>query len=327
MANKAVLSPWVAEKLRQSKDRIVITGAGGWLGLATLELLANSMGEGWTDRVVCFGTSRRILALRDGQCIAQQPLAEITELKEQPTIALHLAFLTKDKVDGMAELDYVAANRMLSLTVLDALDKIGVQAIFIASSGAARHANDLNASAAIRLYGSLKKQDEDDFAAWAFARSKTAVIARIFNIVGPYINKHAAYAIASFILEALNGRTIKVTAPHRVVRGNVAIRELMSLVFARLLTQSGTIERFDSGGEALELDALARRVSKCVGHVAVERAAISSERVDDYVGNSVNYVKLLTENEINSVTLEEGIYETAEYLEGTRLPSSSEVSH
>lgn len=319
MANQAVLSDWVAKQLRHSTDRIVITGAGGWLGLATLELLANAIGDGWADRTVCFGSSHRILTLRGGECIAQQPLADIVELSKQPTMVLHLAFLTKDKVDDMAEVDYVAANRLLSQTVLGALDRIGTKAVFIASSGAARYADDPNASAAMRLYGSLKKQDEDDFATWADAQGKTAVIARIFNVAGPYINKHAAYAIASFILDALNGHTIKVKAPHRVVRGTVAIRELMSLVFARLSTQSGTVERFDSGGEALELDALAQRVARCIGPIAVERAAITSERVDEYVGNSLVYNNLLTENEIEIVTLESSIRETAQYLAGTTL--------
>lgn len=327
MANKAVLSPWVAEKLRQSKDRIVITGAGGWLGLATLELLANAMGDGWTDRIVCFGASQRTLELRGGRRIAQSPLAEITQLSEEPTLVLHLAFLTKDKVDDMTELDYIEANRLLSTTVLNALDRLGAKAVFIASSGAARHAADPNASVPMRLYGSLKKQDEDDFAAWAKARGKTAVLTRIFNITGPYINKHAAYAIASFILDALNGRTIRVKAPHRVVRGNVAIRELMSLVFARLCAQSGAVERFDSGGEAMELGALAKCVSQCVGPVAVERAALMSERIDDYVGNSVIYARLLAENEIEAVTLEDAIRETAEHLAETTLFRKSGVLH
>lgn len=327
MANSAVLSPWVAERLRHSKDRIVITGAGGWLGLATLELLANAMGDGWTSRIVCFGASQRTLVLRGGLRIAQSPLAEIAQLNDEPTIVLHLAFLTKDKVDDMAEMDYIEANRLLSKTVLNALDRMGTKAVFIASSGAARHADDPDVSAAMRLYGSLKKQDEDAFAAWADTRGKTAVITRIFNITGPYINKHAAYAIASFILDALNDRAITVKAPHRVVRGNVVIRELMSLVFARLCAQSGAVERFDSGGEAMELDALAKCVSQCVGPVAVERAAITSDRVDDYVGNSVIYARLLAENEIEAVTLEDAIRETAEHLAETTLSRKSKALH
>ena len=317
MTGQAAFSDGVAAALARGNDRIVITGAGGWLGLATLELLANALGDNWQERVVCFGSSARTLTLRDGRLIEQSALAEIAYLPHQPTLLLHLAFLTKDKVDGMSETEYRAANRMLRQSVLDAMDAIGVDAVFVASSGAARSAADPDAAYAMQLYGALKKQDEDEFAAWADARSKTAVITRIFNIAGPYINKHGAYAIASFILNALNGDTIQVKAPHRVIRGNVAIRELMSLVLARLLARSGRVERFDSGGDALELEALATEVAHAIGPVPVERAAISSQHIDHYVGDKQVYDKLLQANGIAMVSLEDMICETAEYLRET----------
>lgn len=312
------LSPGVADALRASPHRIVVTGAGGWLGLATLELLAEALGARMGERVRCFGSGARTLALRGGRAVEQRPLAEIAVLPPAPTLLLHLAFLTKDRALDMDEDAYRAANEGLSRTVLDALDAIGVRGVFVASSGAARHAGDAAAAPAMRLYGTLKRDDEERFAAWAQARGRTAVIARVFNVTGPYMNKHEHYALASFINDALDGRAIEVRAPHRVVRGFVAIRELMSLVFALLAEDSGAVIRFETGGEGLELADVARAVAAELGGPAVRRAAITGERVDHYVGEGSAYGALLARHGIESIPFPRQIRETAEFLVAAR---------
>src|SRR3546814_4953036 len=91
----------------------------------------------------------------------QRPLADLIKLPYQPTYLLHFAFLTKDRAETMQEADYCAANRAIRQSVLDALDPIGVEAGFIASSGAAQFADDMLAKPAMRLYGMLKREDED----------------------------------------------------------------------------------------------------------------------------------------------------------------------
>jgi UDP-glucuronate decarboxylase len=312
----------IARALVASDRRIVIAGAGGWLGLATLELLENALGADFAGRVRCYGSSARTLTLRNGVSIEQRPLAEITLLEHRPTIVLHLAFLTKDRVDTMDEAEYRAANRKLSDTVLKALDPIGATAVFVASSGAARYAADPAASHALRLYGALKKRDEDAFAAWAEDGRKTAVVARLFNLVGPYINKLEHYALAAFILDALAGRPIKVRAPHRVVRGFVAVREVMALVFSLLLEEGQQVTLFDTGGAAHELAEVAGIVAAALGPVSVERAPIVSERIDDYVGDAAAYALLLVEHDIEPIPLDLEIRDTADFLVATLCHSS-----
>jgi len=311
----------VAPALLASDRRIVVIGAGGWLGLATIELLHGALGDSFTDRVRCYGSTARTLSLRRGLTIAQAPLADIRTLDNRPTIVLHFAFLTKDRVQGMDEDAYRAANRALSATVLDALDAIGATSVFVASSGAAREADNPAANPALRLYGALKREDEEAFAGWAQASGRTAIIARIFNVVGPYINKHQDYALAAFILDALAGRPIGVRAPHRVVRGFVAIRELMSLVFALLLEESGRVVRFDTGGEAQELAEVARLVANVLGPVPVERAAIVGNRIDHYVGNGAAYERLLAAHAIEPIPFAEEIRDTADFLVAAQSPS------
>ena len=299
----------VRTAVRDSNQRIVITGAGGWLGLATLELLHDALGDALPDRVHCFGASSRTLTLLSGATINQQPLARLADLDERPTLLLHLAFLTKDRAEVMDEAAYRTANRGLSQLVLDNLDRIGAKSVFVASSGAARFADDPAKSPAMRLYGELKRDDEDAFAAWAGASSNRAVVTRIFNIAGPHINKLQSYALSALMQEAMAGRPIAVRAPHPVVRGYVAIRELMSLVFALLLEPSPAVIRFDTGGEPMELAEVAEAIAGLTGGKAV-RAVLSSAAEDRYVGNRTPYDRLLAEHGIAAVTFAQQLAET-----------------
>lgn len=310
------LEPEVVRALVEDGRRIVITGAGGWIGLATLDLLAAALGDRFEKRVRPFGSNTRALRLADGSQVLQRPLADMAWLPKEPTIVLHTAFLTKDRAEAMDETAYIAANRAISETVLKALDPIGAEAIFVASSGAAAKADDPDAGAAMRLYGALKLEDEQRFAAWADATGNRAVIARIYALTGPYINKPGAYAIASFINDAIAGRQVAVRAPKQVVRAYVAIRELMSLAFAALLPRQGVL-RFDSGGEAMELGDIAAVVAARTG-TSVERAPITTGSADIYHGDDGAYRALLGDYGITPVPL---AAQVAEMIAWTRRSS------
>jgi UDP-glucuronate decarboxylase len=295
------LQAGIAERLLADGRRIVITGAGGWLGLATLELLNAALGDALPKRVAAFGRETRALRLRDGTQVLQRPLADMAWLPAKPTLVLHLAFLTKDRAESMNEDAYRAANHAIGDMVLDALNTIGAQAVFLASSGAAA-LTDAPAPA-MRLYGAMKREDEERFAHWANTHGRRAVIARIHNISGPHMNKHGAYALASFMLDALAGRPIVVRAPRPVIRSYVAIRELMGLAFALLMDDTPGVVRFDSGGTPLELGEVAQVVADAVPGAKVERAPITEPLADRYHGDGALYSMLLTQHGLDPVDL------------------------
>jgi nucleoside-diphosphate-sugar epimerase len=313
-----MLDERVGRAVARSGKRIVITGAGGWLGLATLDALVHALGSEFATRVVAFGSSARTLQLRDGTLVEQRPLAELCDLVPVPTWVLHFAFLTKDRAETMDEAAYRRANAGIRDTVLAALDGIGAEGVFVASSGAAYKAQDATAPPAMRLYGELKIQDEEAFAAWGERSGFRTVIARIFNLTGPYINKHQAYALASFILDAVAGRPIEVRAAKRVVRGYVAIDELMALVFAELAAEPSGIVRLDSGGEPLELGDVAQVVADQFTGIAVKRAAITDAAADLYHGDGEAYRRSLAKRGLTALPLAEQVAKTIDYLGGAQ---------
>lgn len=316
----------VAKALQKSEHRIVLTGASGWLGRATLDLLQDALGDAFAERVFCFGSRPAELRLSNTQQIMQRPLIDLSDLPCQPTYLIHLAFLTKDRAETMQEPDYCAANRAIRQLVLEALDPIGVEAAFIASSGAACFVDDPLAKPAMRLYGRLKREDEDAFATWSEGHGKSLVIARIFNLSGPHINKLPSYALSSFILDALAGRPVTVQARHDVRRSYVAIRELMSLVFALLLEQRAKIIRFDSGGEDIELGELVSAIASPLG-CSIERPNRSNGAADIYLGNDQIYQRLLNQHRIDRVPLAEQINETTAFLKDASVSHAPQDSY
>ncbi len=313
----ARLAPVARGLVRADQRRILLVGARGWIGRTVLALLHEALGPScFANRVVCFGSASGEIALEDGTAVLQQPLRALDTLPAMPSLLLHLAFLTKDRIASMDADIYASENRALSRTVLDALDPIGVDRLFVASSGAAAFADDAEAAADLRLYGSLKREDEEAFAGWALTRPDEcrAAIGRIYSVSGPYINKPQNYALASFILDALAGRPIEVRAHMPVFRSYAAVRDLVSLVFAMLLADRGDpVLRFDTGGEALELETVAR-LTAALFHTRVHRQPITEPRENRYVGNEESWQRHLAEFAIEPLPLAQQIAETAAWL-------------
>jgi len=306
-----------AERLRMATTRIVVIGAGGWLGLATLELLRRLLGEGaFNDRVLCFGSQARTLRLRGGGEVAQQPLSTLASLPCVPSLVLHLAYLTQEKARAMTDDAYMAANRAISGQVLDALDIIGAVAVFLPSSGAVYAVDSPWAAASMRLYGRLKLEDEARFAEWAQARDARAVIVRVFNLAGPYINKQSSYALSSFIADALAGRDIEIKATKPVVRSYVAISEMMSLVFAVLTDGDAGVESFDTAGDVTqEMAEIAVRVQSLVApNLRVRRPPLEAIPEDRYVGDGETYRALRAKYHVAPVDFSQQVLETARYM-------------
>lgn len=311
-----------AERLREGPWRVVVTGAGGWLGLATLELLAGLFGARFADRVVCFGAQARTLRLRGGVEIAQAPLAALADLTPAPSLMLHLAFVTQGPAMMLEADGYVTANRALAAQVLSSLDRIGTEAVFQASSGAAHLADRGGGPQSKALYGWLKREDEGAFADWATRRGARAAIGRIFNLSGPYINRRATYALASFIADAQAGRPLRVGAATPVWRSYVAISALMSVVAGALTDGAAGVTAFETAGErTVEVGELARIIAEMLGAPGVERPAFDPDAPGDrYVGDGRVFAQLARAHAVAPIDLAAQIRQTAAFM--TEFPDA-----
>lgn len=306
----------VRQAVRADTRRIAIVGARGWIGRTLVELIGEALSEAAADRIVCFGSHAAEIALNSGMRLRQAPLEALGALDHRPSLLFHLAFLTKDKAPDMSADAYRRANQLISDSVAAALDPIGVDRLFVASSGAAAFADDPAAAPDLRLYGALKRDDEHRFAAWATRAPETrrAAICRLYSVSGPFINKPDRYALADLILRALSGGPVGATAPREMWRSYVAVKEVLALALAMLLTHRGeAAPRFDSGGEEIELGALAALVGAELGAPVVPRP-IADPAANHYCGDHRAWRALLDRHGLAHLGLAEQIRETAAYL-------------
>ena len=305
-----------ASRLARSDWRIVVTGASGWLGLATLEMLFELLGEDFPRRVACFGSQARRLRLRADRWAEQRPLSEIGDLGPWPSLVLHNAFLTQEKAKRMPAAEYLAANRAISQQVLNALDRIGAVGVFAPSSGAVYTADQPGAEDSKRIYGQLKLEDEARFADWADRSGRRVLTGRIFNLSGPYINKQASYALACFIADALARRAIAIRSARCVYRSYVAIAELMSVVIGALTEGASDAITFDTAGEIVyEMAEIAGVVQSVVGRgLPVDRPALRDEEPDYYIGDGEIYTGLRQRLSVEAVGFSAQVRETARFM-------------
>ena len=309
----------VAAQLRDGGCRLLVTGASGWLGQAALELLARALGPRWGDQVQCFGSASRTLSLRDGLQVVQRPLAEMATLPRRPSILLHFAYLTREKVSGMSPHDYMATNRAITQQAAAAAERVGVDRVFLTSSGAVYAALEAPASTdPALLYGRLKLEDEALFERFAERIPHCRVMtARLFNLSGPYINKLGSYALASFIEQARRGSRIEIRADHPVIRSYTSAETLLGVAFGGLLAASGENHlRFDTAGEReVEVQELADTVRAVVAPAAtVQRTAFSPDGADRYVGDGQLYRALAARLGVVEHDLPRQVRDTARYL-------------
>ena len=75
---EARLAPSARRLLLADTRRIVIVGAGGWIGRTVIALLHEALGaRAFAERVVCFGSRANTLDVDDGLCVQVRPLADL----------------------------------------------------------------------------------------------------------------------------------------------------------------------------------------------------------------------------------------------------------
>jgi UDP-glucuronate decarboxylase len=296
----------LSRRLRDGDERIAVTGATGWLGRVTLDLLREALGPDAFARRVSAYASRA----RDVDGVPVRALAQLGEAAEPaPDVILHYAFLTRERVGEQGLDAYVAGNLEITLHVLRALGRGAVRGLFYTSSGAVYDAKgrpecDLRANP----YGALKHLDELAFASACRTAGAGCAIARVFNVSGPHMAKPRLFALGDLVLRAQAGEPLVVAARHPVRRSFVAAALGLSLALA------GEDACFDTAGErVVELGELAAVVRDEVAdaRLPIEREFDPQGPAHEYVGRAGEMRALADRHGVRMAALEQQVRDTA----------------
>lgn len=281
------MSGWVSSDARAlaaealGDDRVLITGASGWLGRTALDLIA-PLGLptlALASRARAIQVDHRIV-----QCRAWDD-AEVAAFA--PTVVIDCAFLTKGFAATMPLDDYVAINRALTDRLVYATLLPSVRLALTVSSGAAVHPHDaFDGPIGQNPYGYLKREAEHRLMEAAARSGAVPVVARAWSISGAYVQDPQNFALGSMILAATEG-AIRIIANRPVFRRYVLAEELLAVGIAEGGASPATI---DSGGELVEMSDLAQRIAAMVRPEAViSRGKVDPHEVDRYHSNGEDW--------------------------------------
>ncbi len=312
-------SSTVRTRLFDSELGVVLTGGGGWLGQATLEMLDSSFGSQMTSRTHVFASRRRSITLRSGTHLEVYPLHELDHLKIGPHVLVHYAFATRELVSELGVAQYIARNEEITQRVVEHVRSARPFGMLAPSSGAVYLGDDLETNP----YGVLKARDERKFIEIAneVAGTRSAprlVIPRVFNVAGPFLNKPDHYVLGSIIRDIFRGGPIQLRANGPVVRSYVHVGDLVDLGFAMMIGDTPTLlEAFDTAGErTIEVGELAKLTASVLGAPGMEivRPPLDDTPADRYVGDSGAINALAESYGIRMKALPRQIEDTATYL-------------
>lgn len=295
--------------------QIIITGVTGWIGSRLVHQLTS---QGLAYGTDILGISSKITSLGDDRCSYTFDTVEAA-CDARPKIIFHFAFITKDKVLGLPEQEYIDRNLALRGAMAQLLIQYPIRSLIYASSGAVYKFLEKTDKLDLYLYGKLKYEDEIFFQSLAMTHGFQYIQPRIFNLSGAHINKTEHYAIANFIQSLISQKTITIKAPHHVVRSYLDIDVLLQLLCACIMQCSDSPLCFDASGEdPIELYALAQQIIENIPLPAVDIEVVDNRVAEDrYVGSPSEMSRLLSQFKITPESMQAQILNTYESLKSS----------
>jgi nucleoside-diphosphate-sugar epimerase len=271
--------------------KIVVTGAGGWLGTEYLEVLLEALGgKAVKEQVICLGSKKRTKVLSDG---TELQIFALTEVDFSGRLAglVHLAFLTRDKASRMSLESYSYANLQITSAAVRLIETNKPKWVATVSSGAVFSSpggpleNDLQANP----YGFTKRVEETLLTSACEGVRANLAIGRLWGAMGRHMPINRAYAVSDFIAQAMEAKGIKVHADHEVFRRYCLASDFMKVLVDS--AKSSPFVTFDSGGEITELGGLAKMIADSIGVPMLERPLRRGSTPDRYYPTSDYYEK------------------------------------
>ncbi len=295
-------------------QKILLTGASGWIGKSFLEVYESNFGPEITQANICATSSvKKEIKLESGTIIKTLPLGDEINLNRKYGGIVHLAALTKDKVNQHDNSEYIYKNMELLSFTLQAVDK-GIDWLICVSSGAVfksnkiEFENDINSNP----YGFYKRLEETIFSNLQTKQNFTFVCPRLWGGTGKDMKSHQNYAFGSFIKDALEKNQIVIKSGHKVYRKYIDTRDLMNLCLK--MVQNNETKIFNSGGPLIEIGELAKKISIELPGIKIIRNSLIEKNNDHYYPNDSEIEELFHKYNLKYFTIEEQIKNTLRSL-------------
>lgn len=278
-------------------EKIIVSGASGWLGRSTLNCLASRYKDSnsFKENVTLVSSSPKEIEGFPG--VKTLTFSQAIERNQEFDGFVHLASLTKDKVSTMSHRDYLNEYLEITSSATQILQKTKKWFVFVSSGAVWASPNEiLENSISKNPYGFLKRMEESHFKQVCSELKITLVCGRLWGGAGFDLLSPEKYAIGSLILNGLRNEDLFIRSNYKVFRRFTDTRVFMELCLR--LAEKGVNKTFDSGGDLVEIQELAEMIRSNFPNNKIVRPQIELNYSDEYYSKSQDFENLLLENDL-----------------------------
>jgi nucleoside-diphosphate-sugar epimerase len=290
-------------------ERIVITGATGWVGRAMIQTLIDQFGIEILNALELFGSKKQTLVTKSGVALAINPMSSIN-LQKKIDLLIPLAFLTQEKYKSLGSEEYQRINQQIINSHATIIRSTLPNVVIYFSSGITTVDDEkIKRSDSFFVYKDMKIQEEELFSSLVKSYEGGMSTCKLFSISGPFMRDPGKYALGDFILQASSKKSIRIESSSKIYRKYIQDTDLCALMLRLGLDKKNvTVE---SSGFLIELGDLAKNVAQMFGleESAISRAEITGEP-DSYFSQDPTMDELFIQYGFKLASLEEQIATT-----------------
>jgi len=226
---------------------------------------------------------------------------------------IHLAFLTRDRLEALGIDQYIRENRAITARVANFIRRHPRIPILTTSSGAAAVSEDDKPDLFGNPYAALKQEEEE---LWrSSCQQRLAVVFRVYAAAGRFIKDPKLFALSDFLARALAQQRIEIHSKRPVVRSYVHVGTMMRLFWA-MLKQPDVLgfRRIDAVMQTLSLVDLAQAISNLWNLPEPFFRFDPSLPPDAYRADEGPFLNLLMQYGIEAPELTEQLVETSLHM-------------
>jgi nucleoside-diphosphate-sugar epimerase len=293
-------------------ERILVSGASGWLGKNLIELILDLNDGEIPESVLLTAASSRTIELSQNRKVKVVRWDREAIQEFAPTTFINLAFLTRDRLLTIPVDQYIQTNLSIIDNAIWALSLPSINLVLSTSSGVASAISNVD-DFQIDPYGKLKKHEELVLLEKADELKKKLLILRVWTVSGKYIKPGDLLIIQSIISAALANKDFEISSNSLTYRTYIHTYEMFGLALVGLL--NGKTGIINSGGIKVEIADLAQRIFTLLNAKArVIQVLDRKESTEQYVSISPELNEVAVKFKISMMDLDSQILNTAESI-------------
>jgi len=283
--------------LKNDKLNILIYGATGWLGRATIYYFLKNYEN--VD-LTLVSSSNKLINFK-GNSI---PTFTVNELNQKELsyydYYFNFAFLTQEKLKNISEDKYLKLTNQIILNEEEIIKNKEIKKSLLISSGAVYWQNTNKEN----LY-TIQKLKQEEFFKKNLKETKNYV-ARIFALLAEQFDYEKQYAFSSFVNDAINNKPINIESKIKVERSYLVFEDLLNF----FITSEESKITFDAWCQNFDILELAKIIGKIYNvEVNVNEDYLNSKEIDSYISEDYYFKELIDKN-MNSEIIEKIIDRT-----------------